>query len=325
MRPGGTFRDGMSQLPWQDEGVRHNRWSAAALLPWLLLPVLAACDSASGVDQAAVEPGTTGTVDLDDRPFRLHVPASYDPATAVPLVVLLHGYSSDAEESESYFQFTAESDRRGFLYAMPDGTTDLAGDRFWNATDACCNIYRAEVDDSGYLRRLIETVMSSYQVDPARIYLFGHSNGGFMAYRVACEHSELVAAVASLAGMPHQDRSLCQPEHPVSVLHIHGTADDVIPYQGADNWREFPSAEETVARWRDLNGCGEPADTSAAPLDLDSEVPGAETTVVAYRDGCRDGSQVALWTIQDGDHVPGLTPAFAPAVVDFLYAAAPAR
>jgi len=130
-----------------------------------------------------------------------------------------------------------------------------------------------------------------------------------------------VTAVVSLAGMPHQDPSRCQPERPVSVLHVHGTADDIIPYQGAANGRTFPSAEETVARWRGYDGCGESASTLAAPLDLDSAVPGAETTVTAYVDGCRDGSRVALWTIQGGGHVPDLTPAFTPAIVDFLYAA----
>src|SRR5690606_19654583 len=108
----------------------------------------------------------------------------YDPAAKAPLVVLLHGYGSSAVQQERYFNLTPESDRRGFLYAIPDGTTDRDGKRFWNATEACCDFYDSGVDDAAYLDRLLDTVTSAYSVDAARVYLVGHSNGGFMAYRM---------------------------------------------------------------------------------------------------------------------------------------------
>jgi polyhydroxybutyrate depolymerase len=266
-------------------------------------------------------PGSTVTIDLDDRPFRLHLPRSYDAATKMPLIVLLHGYTSDAAEAESYFKLTAESDRRGFLYAMPDGTQDARGEQFWNATDACCDFYRSGVDDSGYLRRLFEAVTSSYPVDPGRIYVIGHSNGGFMAYRLACEHPSVIAAIVSFAGAAPHDPAQCTPDRPVNVLHIHGTADSTIRWDGGANaGRPYPSVAATLDLWRRLNGCAERAGTAAAPMDLDSALPGVETTVTTYQTNCRENTRVELWSIAGGEHVPAFTTGFAPAVIDFLLA-----
>jgi polyhydroxybutyrate depolymerase len=290
----------------------------------LLLGFVAACGSTPDAEVEQVPtgaPGTTVTVDLDDRPFQLHVPTSYDPATPAPLVVLLHGYTSSAAEQEAYFQLTAESDRRGFLYAMPDGTVDPDGNRFWNATGACCDFHGSGVDDAGYLRRLIDTVIASYTVDRSRVYLIGHSNGGFMAHRMACEHADVVTAIASLAGTATHDPSQCTPARPVSVLQIHGTADSVVPFDGNPNLDPpIPSVAATLAMWRRVNGCADDADTSPPPLDLDADLPGPETTVTTYATGCRGGTRVELWSIKDGPHSPALTADFAPAVIDFLYA-----
>lgn len=267
-----------------------------------------------------VAPGTTGAIELDGRPFQLHVPAGYDAATKVPLVVLLHGYGSSAAQQERYFKLTPESDRRGFLYAMPDGTVDRDGKRFWNATEACCDVYGTGVDDSAYLGRLLDTVESSYSVDTTRVYLIGHSNGGFMAYRMACERSLRVTAVVSLAGAVDDDRSLCTPQRPVSVLQIHGTDDPTIRFDGGvRQGHPYPSVDTTLATWRHINGCSPQADTTAPPLDLEPRLPGAETGVTIYATGCRDGTRVELWHIKGGGHTPDLNATFGPAVLDFLY------
>jgi polyhydroxybutyrate depolymerase len=305
-----------------------RRWVAVALL----VPALAACDSsappssvagvpATSAPAAPGRPGTTVSVDLDKRPFRLHVPRGYDAATPAPLVVLLHGYSASSRVQEAYFQLTGESDRRGFLYAMPDGTPDAQNKRFWNATDACCDFSRNGPDDSAYLRRLIDTVKGSYAVDAARVYLVGHSNGGFMAYRMACDHASEITAVVSLAGAATGQPATCRPSRPVSVLQIHGTNDRTIRYDGGSiAGHRYPSVDGTLATWRRLDGCGDRATRSARPIDLDSSRPGRETTVTAYASGCRGGTRVELWSIKDGAHVPPLTPGFARAVMDFLYA-----
>jgi polyhydroxybutyrate depolymerase len=300
-----------------------KRWLVAALV----VAFVASCDSTPrGISNspAAQPPGAVGkthTVNLDDRPFQLHVPSSYDAAAKTPLVVLLHGYTSSAAQQEGYFKLTAESERRGFLYAMPDGTQDRQGRRFWNATAACCDFAGSGVDDSAYLSKLLDTVKASYSVDPGRVYFVGHSNGGFMAYRMACEHSDQITAIVSLAGAAASDAASCAPKAAVSVLQIHGTADRTILFDGGANaGRPYPSVAATLESWRGHNGCAAQVDTSTAPIDLDSRLPGPETAVTAYRADCRDATQVQLWSIQDGGHIPALTPEFPRAVTDFLLA-----
>ncbi|MFD0744981.1 alpha/beta hydrolase family esterase [Phytohabitans flavus] len=179
--------------------------SVTARLLVLVLLSLTACSSSAG--SSSPEPGSADvTIELADRPFSLHVPSGYDPATKAPLVVVLHGYTSSGAEQEEYFQLKGESDRRGFLYAMPDGTVNHEKHHFWNATPACCDFFDSGVDDSGYLIKLADAVAAKYAVDPARVYFVGHSNGGFMALRMACEHADRVAAVASWPARPPPTR-----------------------------------------------------------------------------------------------------------------------
>jgi polyhydroxybutyrate depolymerase len=305
-----------------------RRLLPARILPaLLLLSLLGACSPGGSSHPAPTVPGTsaptgqTVTVEAGERPFQLYVPASYVAGTPVPLVVLLHGYRSSAAEQESYFGLKAQADLRGFLYALPDGTRDKQGNRFWNATDACCDFDQSTVDDSAYLHSLIANVRGGYSVDPRRVYVIGHSNGGFMTYRTACEHADEITAVVSLGGAMWNDPAKCAPARPVSVLEIHGSADETIRYTGGSvGGGSFPGAEQTVADWRHLDGCADRPDTPGPALDLDSGLPGAETTEQVYRSGCRGGTTVHLWTIKDGRHVPALTANFAPAVVDFLLA-----
>jgi polyhydroxybutyrate depolymerase len=267
-------------------------------------------------------PPATGTVSLrlGDRPFALHVPEDYRAATAYPLLILLHGYTSSGDEQERYLRLAPEAARRGVLYAVPDGTAGPRGNRFWNATDACCNFAGSTVDDGAYLLDVIGAVAAKYTVDTKRVYLVGHSNGAFMAYRMACDHADAIAGIAALNGAMWSDPAKCQPSRPVSVLHIRGTRDQTIDNAGGVIvGNRYPSTEQTVADWVGLDGCGTTPDTSAAPMDVESSVAGAETTVTRYPD-CRGGSRVELWTIQDGGHVPLFTSAFGPAVLDFLLA-----
>lgn len=287
------------------------------LLAGLILCLLAACGGAPDKPETA----TTVTLTVDDRPFRLYVPGGYDSGREAPLVVALHGFETDAAMQENYFKLTPEAERRGFLYAMPEGTKNRAGDRFWNAADACCDFDRSGVDDSGYLRKVIDAVTRTYAVDGRRVYVIGFSNGGYMAHRMACEHSAQIAAIVSLAGTATNDPSRCTPHRAVSVLQIHGTADRIVRYGGGQNTTgSYPSVAGTIGLWRSLNGCTDRAGTSAPPIDLDSGLTGAETTITAYTTGCRDGTRVELWSIKDGGHIPALTEVFAPAVVDFMLA-----
>jgi polyhydroxybutyrate depolymerase len=157
-------------------------------------------------------------------------------------------------------------------------------------------------------------------VDSRRVYLIGFSNGAFMSFRMACDHADLIAAIAALNGAMWSDPSKCRPSQPVSVLNIRGSADTVIRNPGGSfAGFTYPSTDATVKDWVTLDGCGAAPVNSDTPLDLASDVAGAETTVTAYS-GCRQDSTVALWTIRDGSHVPRFTADFVPAVLDFLLA-----
>ncbi|MFS8065523.1 MAG: alpha/beta hydrolase family esterase, partial [Byssovorax sp.] len=284
----------------------------------------------SGASTATTTTSTSGTGSSSaactetkfggDRPVDLHVPTSYACDKAAPLVILLHGYGASGAIQELYFNLTAESNKRGFLYAHPDGTKNSEGKQFWNATDACCNFEGSKVDDSAYISKLIEDVQAAYNVDAKRIYLIGHSNGGFMSYRMACEHGDQIAGFASLAGAMNNDVTKCPAATPVSVLQIHGTADETVAYNGGKfGPATYPSAETSVADWITFNKCGTTPDTSAAPLDLETTLAGSETKITSYT-GCQAGTGVALWTMDGGSHIPTISQSFIPGVMDFLYA-----
>jgi poly(3-hydroxybutyrate) depolymerase len=260
------------------------------------------------------------------RPVNVYVPSSYDGQTRLPVVILLHGYTQTGAESESYFQFQPLAEARGFFYCYPDSMIDLVGNPFWNATDGCCDFLNTRVDDSGYLRGLIEEIGSQFAVDRKRVYVIGHSNGGFMAYGMACQSAHLIAGIASLAGMTFLDPSRCQPSQPVNVLHIHGTADDTVPYSGSalsgsQGWPAsmpaFPGALQTVQTWAGYNSSTSRVMDATPSLDLTTDVPGLDTVVTRYTNG-PPGGAVELWTINGGGHVPTLSSQFSPRVIDWL-------
>jgi polyhydroxybutyrate depolymerase len=258
----------------------------------------------------------------------VYVPPTYRKGTPAPLVILLHGYSGTSADVGEYIDLQPVAAARGFLYVRPNGTKDSTGNQFWNATDACCDLNGVGVDDSGYLATLIGDLTSTYSVDPRRIYVIGHSNGGFMAHRMACDHADLVAGIVSLAGATFEDTSKCRPTTAVSVLQVHGTADNTIPYDGGSvGGAEFPAAPVTAKDWATLDHCTA-TPTPGRDLDIagqpDTRTPGgdlsgAETQVLEYG-GCENKASVELWSIKGGGHIPGLTPAFATDIMDFLLA-----
>ena len=211
---------------------------------------------------------------------------------------------------------------RGMLVVAPDGTENRAGKRFWNATDACCGGRAGdEVDDSAYLSAVIANVRAGHDVDPARIYVMGHSNGGFMSFRMACDHADVIAAIVSIEGATYDDPGACEPSEPVSVLAVHGTADDTIRYDGGEIvGTPYPGAEQTVATWADYDGCDEHASSGPALPDggpLVVDLPPATST--RYQ-GCDGGAEVALWAQAGGTHIPRWSDEFIGAALDWMLA-----
>ncbi len=259
------------------------------------------------------------------RPVTVRVPPSYTGEMAAPLVILLHGYGATGFLEDTYLEYSTVALERGAFFAAPDGTPDSKGRDFWNATDACCNFEGADVDDSSYLIGLVDAISAQVRIDPRRVYFTGHSNGAFMSHRMACEHADRIAAIVTLAGVLQLDTSQCAASEPVSVLQVHGTADDTVHYEGGEDLgapggfpgsAAYPSVAATMARWAELDGCAVDP-TAGEPLDLEFSLDGAETQVENYT-GCKDGSSVVLWSIVGGSHIPGLYYYFGDMVMDFL-------
>lgn len=260
----------------------------------------------------------------------VHVPDDIDAAGA-PLLIVLHGYGSSGATHEAYFDVGSETAARGVVIAYPDGTADSDGNRFWNATDACCDFGHTGVADDDYLAGLITEISTKVAIDPRRVYVAGHSNGGFMSFRMACSHADLVAAIVSLAGATYARPADCRPSQPVAVAAIHGTADDTVRYAGGSltdigapaGVGRYPGVDETIAAWLAYDGCTDRLSTTATLVDVDTGIDGphglAEVVIQEAR-GCKPGGAVELWAIPEGGHVPSLSGAFAGAVLDFLLA-----
>jgi polyhydroxybutyrate depolymerase len=289
-------------------------------VPTTAVPTTAVSTTVAPTTVVPTSPSPSTGDALKDRPFEVFVPTTYDKATAMPLVVLLHGYTVNGAIQEAYFKLTPLAEERGFLYVHPDGTKDAIGNGFWNATDGCCDFLNTGVDDSGYLAALVRDVQSKYTVDPKRIFFIGHSNGGFMSYRMACDHADVVAGIVAVAGATWADVSKCAPSQPVSIMSVHGTADATIKFDGGQNFgRTYPSAATTMSTWAKYDGCSATPVVSATKLDLEVNVAGDETVVSDFPD-CAGGAAVELRTVIGGPHTPAITPQFFSDAIDFLFA-----
>ncbi len=207
-----------------------------------------------------------------------------------PLVVLLHGYSQSTEEMVERIPVLRGAVEHRWVLVAPSGLRDSRFSPYWNATAACCDWNARGNDDVAYLRSVIERTMARYPIDRERVVVVGLSNGAFMAYQLACHASDLVVGIVAIAGVESIDPADCTPDHPVSVFHIHGTADRAVFFEGgilgvvSELYAPYPSAVETVDRWAERNDCPTP---DPLPMVLDSGVAGvwvncAQGTVVQY-------------------------------------------
>lgn len=282
----------------------------------LALTLGTACSSNDGGAPAATGAPDAGPLG-GDRPVTMFVPSSYRSDKRWPLVILLHGYGASGVAQELLFQLQPLAESRGFLFMHPDGTVDSTGKRFWNATDACCDFDHTGIDDSAYIQGLIDQAKSIYSVDPKRVYLIGHSNGAYMSYRMACDHADSIAAIASLAGATYLDTTKCTPTEPVNVLEMHGNADQTVPYDGEAG--SYPGAQDTVKIWATYDGCSLTPGTSAPPEDFAGD-SAAETTITRYDSGCRPGGSAELWTLDGQGHIPSVNDNWRNGVIDWLFA-----
>ena len=246
--------------------------------------------------------------------------------SATPLIVSLHGFGGDSAYQSAYVPLHERANSDGFPLLLPNGVRGGDGNRFWNPTDHCCEGGKAGEDDVAFLTELVAEARKIGAFGP--VYFFGYSNGGFMSHHMACKGLPCLRAVASLAGTSYVEDSSCEGAPPVSVLHIHGTADDVILFEGDETEQDpkdegerafYAGARDMVTRWSKRAGC-EWLDNPQpyASLDLDEYVPGAETQAFRAESGCAEGISIELWAGEGSSHTPGFGEAFVDALVSWL-------
>lgn len=272
-----------------------------------------ACSSSKSTpEQGAPDAASTAapTTFGGDRPVELRVPAGYDAAHPAPLLLVLHGYGAGGAINDLYMHLTSIADAKGFFYVSPDGTVDKTGKRFWNANDGCCDFDGTNVDDVGYLMSLVKDIRAAYAIDPKRIYVMGHSNGGYMTNRLACDHAETFAAAVSWAGANWSDPAKCAPTAPIGFLQMHGTLDGTVPYgPGTDGPTKvsYAGAVGTVGTWAAKNGCSPQLVATGESLHVSEGNPAADTKVSRH-EGCQANGAAELWPVEGADHVFTFTP-----------------
>lgn len=257
---------------------------------------------------------------VNARPYLSAAPDNYD-GSPKPLIVTLHGFGEDGLLQGTRSGLQSMVNERDFILVAPDGEELVPDERGWSIS--CCNETFRQSDDVAYLRAVIADISKRYNVDPTRIYVTGFSNGGFMAYLMACEASDLIAAVSVQAGtVISEELAQCVPTEPVAIRHSQGTADEDVLYDGGSldyglGPINYISAQEAVDHWREINGCT--ADFTTETVDADTKVAGEETEVQLYST-CTSNLEVEFWKMNESGHFVSQTEAYLKAEIDFLFA-----
>lgn len=223
------------------------------------------------------------------RTYLLHIPDSYSDDQAHCLVIALHGGTGSAKNLEEQSGLAEYADAQGFIACFPDGLH-----RTWNAGGCCGKAMKKDVDDVGFIEKLIDHISGEYNIDPGRVYVTGMSNGGFMAYRLACELSEKIAAIAPVAGTMNFNG--CAPATPVSVIHFHSYRDENVPFSGgvgdgiSDHYN--PPVDSVMEAWSGFNGC----------VSTDSLVYDGNDFDHRRWSACDDSTEIELYMTHDGGH-----------------------
>ncbi len=242
-----------------------------------------------------------------ERAYLVHLPPAIG-NSSLPLVLVLHGGGGNATSAARMTQMSALADEESFIVVYPDGTGHFDDKLLtWNSGNCCGYALDNKIDDVGFIRVLIEKLTRDYLIDARRVYATGISNGGMISYRLACELSDKLAAIAPVAGALNVE---CKPAQPVSVIAFHGTNDQNVPYNGGAGSKSIdphPRTDQSVAYaltfWSQFDHC--------APMPARDErgnpaLSGANGIVHDTYSNCANGAGVELYTIKGGGHAwPG--------------------
>jgi polyhydroxybutyrate depolymerase len=263
------------------------------------------------------EPGTTYSCSIISgglkRTSLLHIPQSFDISKPRPLIIALHGGGGKGKNmiKLTYGEFDKLSDEEGFVVVYPDGI-----DKHWNdgreEEETGYRVYKDNIDDVGFISQLIDHLINKLNIDPKRVYVTGMSNGAIMSYRLACQLSDKIAAIAPVAGnIPENILNSCSPSSPVSVLAINNADDPLVPFNGGYITGPFGkkklgkvlSAYNSVKFWANFDNCTKSPLITYEP-DRDPE-DGTRIKTEVYGKG-KNKTEVVLYVVENGGHTwPG--------------------
>jgi polyhydroxybutyrate depolymerase len=220
------------------------------------------------------------------REYRLHIPPNYDPDTPTPLVMVFHGRGGAADKLDGTTQFAAKADEEGFIVVYPQGLSDPS---VW--------FYGMEgqglPDDAQFVSEIIDSLASRLNIDPARVYAAGFSNGGGFANWLACKLTDKIAAFGSVAGS-YQFTEQCSPSRPAPIVALHGYADDSVPYNGEMERAGIPPVRDWAADWAARNGCD--AEFTEMPANDNGSI------IARTWRGCLDDAEITLYSLEGFGH-----------------------
>lgn len=226
--------------------------------------------------------------DGKNREYLLYLPDSYDGSSPIPLLFNFHGFGGRASDHILYADMRSVADSAPFILVYPQGSC-LDGATHWNS----CPIggdNKSNADDFGFFETLLEEIASQYNIAMDRVYAVGYSNGGMMAYGLANYKSDLIAAVASVSGVMLD--CIGSTQHPMPVVHFHGTSDYVIPYLGG----VYGSVAYVLDHWKKFN------QTTPNPIVNSESDRGMTIEHHIYDQGDR-GVSVEHYKYEGGEHV----------------------
>jgi polyhydroxybutyrate depolymerase len=226
----------------------------------------------------------TVTVDGVERSYLLHIPPGVDAIHPLPVVFAFHGAGEQPATMQLATGFNEIADNNHFVLVYPEGLGNT-----WNGGKCCGYAVTNNIDDEAFVREVLSDLGAIVSINPKRIYATGFSNGGILSYRLACDMSDVFAAIAPVAGT--LTYSPCAPQQPVSILHVQGMADRTVPFEGGGTLN-FPPLEQVIATWVDLNSC-----PSSATVDKPIE----KITRSAYTP-CKAGTAIEIYAVESGGH-----------------------
>lgn len=258
-------------------------------------------EAMTDVSKKIESPGTyTFKISVNDvdRFYMVHVPKSYKSTISSPLLFAIHGGGGNMkiQANDDYYKQISKSEEIGSITVFPNGYSKFPSGSFatWNAGRCCGDARDKNMDEILFFKTMVKNLSSQLNIDPKRIYAAGMSNGGMMAYRLACELTDTFTAIAAVAGT---DNTIdCKPNRPISILHIHAKDDDHVKYDGgagksaapAEKITDFKSVPETISKWVKFNQC------TVSPVKVNN--------YCEIYSQCKDGVKVQLCSTPTGGH-----------------------